>query len=536
MIARKSLLIMLTQGSLVFLGFAGTLLLAQFWGDYGPTALGSVWFALSFVGLFWVFSDLGFGYAHIKKVSEGKDEARCVGTFTTIKLGLTALIVVLLIGTLTIGDHFFDLSIYDATTISAIYLILGYYVIINISRIATRTFQGRREIAKSQIAISTETVGRVPMIIIVALAGTTGALIPITYTWPGALEKVQLYIASHTAGALAFCWVLGGLCVLAVSLYFFRGTKISRPTRESIKEYAKFAIPLSIVAPINIVSVNIGKVLVGIYWTAEEVAFLGSAQQFAMMFSELIRAMGQLILPTVSALWVKKKIDEAKFVVGRAERYIFMIILPVTVFFMVEGTSVLGIFYGDQWAAGGGALFYLAIYSFFIAVNTPMLFLLSGANRPDLTARISVSMAVVLITLTVLLVPSNGLLSGYGISGPTGAGLAAAVAAVTGFTLNHILVRRALKLKISFGFMPRQLIAGAGMAITLYFVDDLIPIQHWYQLIAVGLIGFGTYLALLAAVGEFRKKDYRFFVDTVNPLRMLRYIRDELRGKITKEE
>ena len=100
MMARKSLLILVTQGALVAVGFLGNTLLAQFWGSYAKEALGTIWFSMAFVGLFWGFSDLGFISAHIKRISEGKDLGECVGTFTLIKAALTVVLVFVVLGSI----------------------------------------------------------------------------------------------------------------------------------------------------------------------------------------------------------------------------------------------------------------------------------------------------------------------------------------------------------------------------------------------------------------------------------------------------
>lgn len=90
-IARKTLLSSYVQ---VFNGVLGYLILfavARSWGSFAPTALGIVSFGTAFVGMFSIISDLGFGNAHIKRVSEGQDLGRCLGTFAAIKLMLTGL-------------------------------------------------------------------------------------------------------------------------------------------------------------------------------------------------------------------------------------------------------------------------------------------------------------------------------------------------------------------------------------------------------------------------------------------------------------
>ena len=59
--------------------------------DMGPEAYGIIGFAMGFVGLFTILTDLGFNSAHIKRVSEGKDMGTCIGTYLVSKLGFAGL-------------------------------------------------------------------------------------------------------------------------------------------------------------------------------------------------------------------------------------------------------------------------------------------------------------------------------------------------------------------------------------------------------------------------------------------------------------
>jgi O-antigen/teichoic acid export membrane protein len=88
MIARKSFLIIISQFLLRFMGWIGLWILARNWGGFAPEAQGIVGFAISFLAIFNILGDLGFSRAHVKRISEGRDLGKCIGTFITIKLVL----------------------------------------------------------------------------------------------------------------------------------------------------------------------------------------------------------------------------------------------------------------------------------------------------------------------------------------------------------------------------------------------------------------------------------------------------------------
>jgi O-antigen/teichoic acid export membrane protein len=59
----------------------------------GAESYGIMGFGLAYVGLFAFITDLGFNHAHIKRVSEGKDLKKCIGTFFVLKLVLIGIMV-----------------------------------------------------------------------------------------------------------------------------------------------------------------------------------------------------------------------------------------------------------------------------------------------------------------------------------------------------------------------------------------------------------------------------------------------------------
>ncbi len=59
MIARKSLLVVILQFFTRTLGYVGLVVLAKLWGAFAPEALGDIGFAMSFIGVFYILSDLG---------------------------------------------------------------------------------------------------------------------------------------------------------------------------------------------------------------------------------------------------------------------------------------------------------------------------------------------------------------------------------------------------------------------------------------------------------------------------------------------
>ena len=87
-------------------------------------------------------------------------------------------------------------------------------------------------------------------------------------------------------------------------------------------------------------------------------------------------------------------------------------------------------------------------------------------------------------------------------------------------------------IKIFQTHTPRHIFAGLIMGVFLYLLaykTNLFPEIHWYYLLMFALVGLGIYLAILYFLKEFNKKDYRFFMDLFNPIKMLKYVKFEIK-------
>ncbi|MFQ5910644.1 MAG: hypothetical protein ACE5IJ_08000, partial [Thermoplasmata archaeon] len=79
---------------------------------------------------------------------------------------------------------------------------------------------------------------------------------------------------------------------------------------------------------------------------------------------------------------------------------------------------------------------------------------------------------------------------------------------------------------------------GAAAAVGFLFLQILSPALgqdwRWFHLFAFGGAFLGAYLVLLAAAREFRKSDLLTFLDFLDPRKMARYVRGELRNNERK--
>jgi O-antigen/teichoic acid export membrane protein len=536
MIARKSLLIVSSNFVLRFTGWIGLIILAKLWGGFAPEALGVIGFAMSFIAIFNIFSGSGFDSAHIKRVSEGMDLGLCIGTFATIKMLLTGVMTAVIFFYLYISKNIFNIGFSDATTESVVIIFILYFIFKDLRQISESTFAGRKEIAKKEMLVLFEVV-KIPLMIFVAIAGVNMASINPAIHWPSFLEPLRAFIASHAMGSLAVAYLFSMIIPFIVGLFLIRHYPIKKPNWKTINSYFYFAIPVLIISAISVISLNIDKLMIGYFWDAKRVGYYFTVQQIYVIVTILASSIGAVLFPTISEYHSKNKLIEVNKIIHLAERYISMIIIPPIVLIIVFANPVIEIMLTKSYLPAASVMIILLIYAFIYSLKMPYTAMISGMNKPLLGAKIGAVICIVNISLNYLFIPQHGVLSIFGINGPAGAAVATVISSLVGFIGYLLAAKKLTGLKIFQNHTPRHIIAGVVMGGVLYFIafrTAFFPEISWYHLLIFAGLGLGVYLAILYMLKEFSKNDYKFFVDLFNPLKMLKYIKFEIKDKPKK--
>lgn len=499
-IGRKTTLIFLVKMTLTISSFIGLFFVARF---MGPEVIGIIGFALGFVGLF-LQSDFGFGMAHNKRVSEGKDIGECLGTYVAIKAIMISMAVAILLLSIFFWERVLGHGYEDPIQRNVILVILAYYILYTLSKISTETFGGLRQSAKQQTPEFIGTFVRVPIMIIVAMT---------------ALGVV----------VLALSYVVTGAIMVFSGFYLLRKYEIRRPSRALMRSYAKFAAPVMIVSIFMVISLNIDKIAIQYFWNSTEVGYFYGMQRLTFAMIMISSALGPIFFPSISYYNKRKAKKTIKYLVQRAEKLLSMLITPMAVFFIVLASPIIHILLSDEFLPGEETLIWLSVYCLMMALMQPHSYLLLGCGRPDLAARVGITIAITNIILLFTLVPSNFLgIELYGL-GSTGAALATMSSAFLGCLVAKHYSRKLFGVKSSRRIY-RHWAAGAIMGLALYWLHNHVwEIARWYDLLLVSGVALGIYLALLSLMNEFRKKEFDYFLDLLNLKKMTSYVGGELK-------
>jgi len=528
MIARKSLLVVIAQFFTRSLGWIGLVVLAKLWGGFAPEALGVIGFAMAFIGLFNVIGDLGFGQAHVKRISEGKDLGSCIGTFVAIKIMLTSAMVAAVVIGIFIWRNLLHGSFVDATTESVVLVFLVYFIFSNMQNISTATFNGRQEIAKLQITTMFENIVKVPLTIVVVVAGVSIAMLGPRVNWPEILNPLQQYIAKHAVGSLAMTYVFGIITSCIVGFLFLRKYPFKKPSMELGKSYLVFALPVLAISIIVTISTNIDKIMIGFYWTATEVGYYFSVQQILQIILIVSQAMITVLFPAFSKFHSMRDFRKLNETTLLAERYISLVMIPVIVVIILFAKPIISIMLNSSFYPAVPVLIVLAVYALIISFMAPFTSLIAGMNRPGAAAKNVLMICIINIPLNFLFIPQRGLLTPFGINGPTGAAVATATSAFVGLIGLKVVTKKLTGIKLLQNHTLLHIVAGAVMAGFLYVISLIILIDRWFSVLVFAGVGILVYLGVLYILKEFRGQDFRFFLNILHPKKMMSYIKTEL--------
>jgi len=500
--SRKIALLFAAENINAIIGWIALLFVAR---KMGATALGEFSYALSLVGGFTFLAFFGFNMAHIKRISEGQDLGKCLGTFITIRLFLISFMLLVFALFYWLWHDFLGKGLYD-TTPELLFIVVIYYVIFLIVGIMTATFSGLKQSARVAIPNIVGTSIRSGMFIVVAFLG-------MSVIW------------------LALSYVIGIIIIAFFSFWYFRDYPISKPDKNTFVSYKKYAIPVAAASIFGVFRQYIDKILIGIFWTASDVGLYFGVQRIALFIGSMALAIEGMLLPAVSSLHSIKENNRIKSLIYDAEKYVAMVCIPVVVMTVVWANEIILVFISREFLPATRILQLLSLVALVRVINRPWSVALRGSDRPELTSLLSVLMSILSIFLMLLLVPEKipqlGIdnLGGFG---GEGAALSILIAEIVGGVSLRILCYRYLQMTPPINSTFQLLIAFI-IGLIMWQVQINISVDRWYELFLFSALGGILYLTTLASAGIFTDKDYIFFRNLFSAKDMKDYIGEELK-------
>ena len=117
----------------------------------GASVFGTVAFGLAYVSMFLFIADVGMGTAHIKLISEGKDESLCIGTFSRVQFVLSVIFFIVILSIYLFQKYVFDYKFESKVHEQVILIYIAIVTIQSFLNIPISTFMARTEQARMDI-------------------------------------------------------------------------------------------------------------------------------------------------------------------------------------------------------------------------------------------------------------------------------------------------------------------------------------------------------------------------------------------------
>jgi O-antigen/teichoic acid export membrane protein len=363
----------------------------------GPDAVGTLALNLGLAGLAMAALLPGFAQAHLKRLAEGQDPGRCLGTMLLIQGGLTAALVPALLLAWWAG------TLAGAPADSAVFLaMLGAQVAGKLGDAFLKVFLAREWVTlHGAVLLASRTARLLATAAVLALAPSL-PWVAATFLLEGCLTIVV------AAGTLAG-----------------QGVRPRAPTRASLADYWRYARPFLITTPIALVQDSIDRVLVARWAGLTAAGYYHVARGLWEALSSAMVPPGMLLFTRLSSLYARRsesgdRAARSTFFHG-LDRLLF-VCTPLALVFWAAAPLAIELLYGPAFVPATTTLRILVVAAFAMNVINPYGYLFLALDETAQLIPINaVRLAAYLVVLGLLVPPGDG---GWIPRGAAGAALA----------------------------------------------------------------------------------------------------------------
>ncbi len=489
-------MLLFTKVITVTIGFIGFYFVTHY---MGPEVLGVVGFASSFVGFFSLFMDPGLNTTHIKMVRTLKDLGKCNGTFLFIKFILVIATVFLIV---------ISLKIYQSS-VQQDKIINGSIIYITIiGAVAGYIYNSIKTIFSSLILTAKQELPEYLSLIAIPM-------------------KVFIAIREMGAFALASINSLGMILSCGASIYLFKNTPLSLPSREIGKKYISFAFPIALVDISRIASSHIDRIILQIFWGPLYVGYMYAAQRIIGLLDYLFKSINQIFFPLMAELQKKEDLIGTNKLLNKAIFNLVLFLLPTVIMLSFFSNEVIYLLVGENFLQSSDILIVLSIWVLISGLNKLYQNTIIAWGYNVFYAKIGVIISLLAIVSNILLIPK----SIYGIKlfglGVIGAALSLLISSFIGLIINI----KFLKKFFNYNFEKRLLIilfSGLCQSFILYlFKSETRELGFIITLLSI-ICSLTIYILISYILGAITKRDMLSYRLMMNPNAMRKYISSEL--------
>jgi len=488
MLGRKTLLSVI---SLLFIRLIQGIILIFAVNRFLPIEFGYVIVAQSLLAFFLFFSDLNLSTAHLKLMAEEREKSVAFSTYFFLK------IILIIISSITfIFIIFFSLNnnliTNNMNQTSIIIVVFIDRLIFSMLMVYKYSFRATLKIAKNELAA-----------IIGQIFGLIFALISILV-----LNSFILYLINT---------IISNMLSLSLCIYFGREFKLTKIKRDLLIKYLKLDLVFVLPFFINVLITNLGPLLFLQHYNEELLGVYNVITSFYLMIKGIEDVFRSLLIPNFSILLKKKKLDEIRKSINLFEKYTAILNGMIIVFGIIFADYIIKILFGQIYLETGLFLYFGYLISL---IN----FSIFGPYSPLIIAseKFKVYTFNLIISFTFSIVSWLFLIPSFNILGIT-LGMWISSIPQTIFIRYHCYKHFKIgKMKVKTALNLIFIIFMIFISIYFYYLDLSLFLRLFISLSLLIL-----YIGFLISTKLLTRDDYNYFINVINPKKMLDYIKEE---------
>jgi len=450
-IQRQSMIALGSTIGLTIIGFFSTIYFAH---ALGPSALGTYYLFLAYLGIFNLVGDSGFGGAAVKRISEGKEPDAYLSAFAFIRIILLAVSVTVLL----VAEPYLK----DVTSSGVFFWLLLALIVSVFSSISGIGVYGSGKVGVSQISGFADVIIR--------------TLFQITAVFLG------YGVAGLTGGFVA------GLIAGGLMNFRYLDFKLVRFGLSHLKNLSGFSFWIFLTASGTLVFNYADTLLIGYFMSNADVGIYRTAFNLTMIASFTTMAFNTVLYPKISSWGAQGQFTEIENSLARAITYSLLLAIPTCIGGWILGSKLLYYLYGASFVDGAPALALLLLAQVVNVFTFLGIMSLNALNRPKDAFNITLIAAILNILLNLTLIPVMGI---------TGAAVATLIAMSVNALGVLILLSRVISVKFEYKSIKNILYAAGLMGIVVLFIRTLLPLNQVVSVLAGVIIGALVYILVL---------------------------------------
>jgi O-antigen/teichoic acid export membrane protein len=346
----------------------------------GPTAVGTLAINLGLAGLVMAVLLPGFARAHLKRLAEGQDPGRCVGTMLLIQGALTAALA--LAGWLAARGG----TIAAVPGGTVVFLaILGTQAGGKVAEVFLAVFLAREWVVIHGAVLLGARVARLAATVLVLM-------ITPTLTWVAATFLLEAVLT---------------VVVAAVTLAA-HGIRPRAPTAVALADYWRFARPFLVTTPLALIQDSIDRVLVGRWAGLTAAGYYHVARGLWEALAGVMAPPGLLLFTRLSSLYAERTperdLTARRLFFSGLDKLLFVATALAIAWWTLAGTGV-ALLYGEAFAPATAALRILVLAALVAALVNPYTFVLQAQDEVARFVPVNIVRFVVYLGALAVLIP-----------------------------------------------------------------------------------------------------------------------------------